>query len=316
VGCGTTGSDAALGSLVVVNVFMVVGAQRTGSTLLATTLGMIPGATIAGELRLLWPSLAEGRPCACLQSAPLCPVWARVVENVLRSPGLAGVTISELAALNAESLRQRHLATFLAGRIPTELEPLATATTALYRALSEVHGVSTIIDSSKSPAFYAFVRVLTKRADAELTLRGVHLVRDPRGVVDSWSTDKVWKRDGWSEELLAKPARQAIKEWTMMNVGAELARVSPRVRFEDFTREPERIVRMLTTEAGLRQPAAAELPILDGAVVVRDNHAIGGNVDRFDTGPVLLRTGEGWRQRVDPGLQRKLLLLARRYGYR
>jgi hypothetical protein len=305
-----------LGSRALTNVFMVVGAQRTGSTLLATTLGMLPGATVAGELRLLWPSLVEGRPCACLRPATECEVWADVVKRVLATPGLSGVSVADLAAMNAESLRQRHLATFLAGRIPKELESLAVATGALYPALEAVHGVSTIVDSSKSPAFYAFVRVLTKRADVDLTLRGVHLVRDPRGVVDSWSTDKIWKLDSWSEELRAKPAGQAIKEWVAMNAGAELARVSPRVRFEDFTREPERIIRMLTNEACLMQPTAAELPIKDGAVIVRDNHAIGGNVDRFDTGPVLLRTGEGWRQRVDPGLQRKLLPLARRYGYR
>jgi hypothetical protein len=299
----------------VTTVFMVVGAQRTGSTLLATTLGMVPGAAVAGELRLLWPSLAEGRPCACLQLASKCRVWAEVVEQVLAAPTLRGITVADLARLNAESLRQRHLPTFLAGRIPSELSPLAEATIALYRALSEVLGVSTLIDSSKSPAFYAFVRVLTKR-DPSLDLRGVHLVRDPRGVVDSWSKDKVWKRDGWSEELRAKSPRQAIQEWTAMNAGAELARVSPRVRFEEFTKEPERVLRALITEAGLMQPTAAQLPIRNGSVLIGENHAIGGNVDRFDTGPVLLRADEGWRTRVDPALQKRFAPLARRYGYR
>ncbi len=296
-------------------VFMVTGAQRTGSTLLATTLGMVPGAAVVGELRLLWPSLVENRPCACLVAAPECPFWSNVVARVLDSPALRGKSIEQLAALNAESLRQRHLPTFLAGRVPTELEPLAVATSSLYRVLGELHGVDTLIDSSKSPAFYAFVRILTRR-DPSLSLGGVHLVRDPRGVVDSWSTDKVWKRDGWSEELRAKPARQAVQEWVAMNVGAELARVKPRVRFEDFTREPERVLRELITEAGLAQPTAVDLPIKNGSVIVAANHAIGGNVDRFDTGPVPLRTAEGWRQRLDPTLQRRLRPLARRYGYR
>lgn len=294
---------------------MVVGAQRTGSTLLATTLGMVPGAAVAGELRLLWPSLDEGRPCACLQVASQCAVWAAVVEHVLAAPGVEGCSVADLARLNAESLRQRHLPTFLAGRIPHELQPLAAATAALYPALSEVLGVKTLIDSSKSPAFYAFVRVLAK-SDPSLELAGVHLVRDPRGVVDSWSKDKVWKRDGWSEELRAKPPRRAMQEWIAMNAGAEMARVQLRVRFEDFTKEPERVLRALITAAGLMQPTATELPLRNGAVLVRENHAIGGNVDRFDTGPVPLRSEEGWRSRMDPGLQRRLAPLARRYGYR
>lgn len=294
---------------------MVTGAQRTGSTLLATTLGMVPGAAVVGELRLLWPSLVENRPCACLVAAPECPFWSSVVSRVLDTPALQGASVQDLASLNAEFLRQRHLPTFLAGRVPAELEPLAAATSALYRVLGELHGVDTLIDSSKSPAYYAFVRILARR-DPSLSLRGVHLVRDPRGVVDSWSTDKVWKRDGWSEELRAKPARQAVQEWVAMNLGAELARVRPRVRFEDFTREPERVLRELIAEAGLPQPSAADLPIQASAVIVAPNHAIGGNVDRFDTGLVPLRTGDGWRSRMGPKLQRRLLPLARRYGYR
>ncbi len=296
-------------------VFMVTGAQRTGSTLLATTLGMVPGAAVVGELRLLWPSLVEKRPSACLVAAPECPFWAEVVDRVLADPTVRGNSVADLARLNAESLRQRHLPTFLAGRIPAELAPLAHATTALYRVLADLHGVDTLVDSSKSPAFYAFVHVLAKRTPS-LSLRGVHLVRDPRGVVDSWSKDKVWKRDGWSEELRAKSPRKAAEEWVAMNVGAELARVKPRVKFEDFTRNPEQVLRKLITEAGLPQPSAADLPIHDGSVIVSANHAIGGNVDRFDTGSVRLRTDEGWRTRMDPGLQKRLRPLARRYGYR
>jgi hypothetical protein len=293
---------------------MVVGAQRTGSTLLATTLGMVPGAAVAGELRLLWPSLVEGRPCACLQSARDCAVWRDVVAEVLASPGVAGHTVEQLAALNAASLRQRHLPAFLAGRIPAELAPLAAATQALYPALAGRLGVETVIDSSKSPAFYAFVRVLASH-EQSLQLAGVHLVKDVRGVVDSWSSDKVWKRDGWSEELRAKPWKQAAQEWVAMNAGAEAARVRPRIRFEDFTQEPERILRGLVTAAGLAQPTAAELPVRHGSVLIRENHAIGGNVDRFDVGPVALRASDGWRSKMDPKMQARLWPLARRYGY-
>ena len=301
---------------IVTRVFMVTGAQRTGSTLLATTLGMVPGAAVVGELRLLWPSLVEGRPCACLAAASVCPVWSEVVERVLKSPGVRGHDIHDLARLNATALRQRDLAAFLAGRISPQLQPLAAATQALYHALADIHGATTLVDSSKSPAFYAFVRVLARRSTPALSVGGVHLVRDVRGVVDSWSTDKEWKRAGWSEELRAKPWKRATQEWVAMNLGAELARVRPRMRFEDFAQQPETVLRRLITEAGLGQPTSDQLPICDGAIIVRENHAIGGNVDRFDTGPVVLRTEEGWRTRMDPSLQRKLAPLARRYGYR
>jgi Sulfotransferase family len=292
---------------------MVVGAQRTGSTLLATAVGMLPGATVVGELRLLWQSLVEGRPCACLAVSTECVVWKRVVDEVMDTPELAGVSIAELAQLNAEVLRQRSLARMLAGRLPDELAPLVIATRRLYPVLAKVHGVNVLADSSKSPAFFGFVRALES---AEIDLRAVHLVRDVRGVVDSWSRDKHWARDGWSEELHAKPAGKAVVEWLAMNSGAEIARVSPRMRFEDVMEAPDAYLARLAQLVGLPAvPNDDDWPIQGGKLIVRENHAIGGNVDRFDTGPVALRTEEGWRTRLDESLVRRYAPLAKRYGY-
>jgi Sulfotransferase family len=292
---------------------MVVGAQRTGSTLLATAVGMLPGATVVGELRLLWQSLVEGRPCACLKASTTCEVWTRVVDEVMDTPDLAGVSIADLAQLNADVLRQRSLARMLAGRLPDELAPLVIATRRLYPALAKAHGVNVLADSSKSPAFFGFVRALES---AEIDLRAVHLVRDVRGVVDSWSRDKHWERDGWSEELHAKPAGKAVVEWLAMNSGAEIARVSPRMRFEDVMEAPDAYLARLSQLVGLPAvPNDDDWPIQNGSLIVRENHAIGGNVDRFDTGPVALRTEEGWRQRLDESLVRRYAPLAKRYGY-
>ncbi len=290
---------------------MVVGAQRTGSTLLATMLGMVRNATVVGELRLVWQSIEEGRPCACLRKSAECQVWSSVVDEVFDTPKLSGVSIAELSRLNREVLRQRSLPQMLTGRLASSLEPLVVATQRLYPALARVHGVPVLVDSSKSPAFFGFVRALDV-----VDLRAVHLVRDVRGVIDSWSKTKSWERDGWSEELHAKPVGKAVTEWLAMNAGAELARVSPRMKFEKVMDAPSAHLSRLVALAGLSSvPSDADWPLVDGALVVRDNHAIGGNVDRFDTGPVTLRAEEGWRLRLDPAIQKKYAPLAKRYGY-
>ncbi len=293
---------------------MIVGPQRAGSTLLATAVGMLPGAAAVGELRLLWQSLDEGRPCACLVKSIECPTWSRVIDEVMDDAALKGVTIADLAKLNLEVLRQRSLPALLVGRTPKSLRPLMVATQRLYPALARVLGVDVLADSSKSPAFYAFARSLNT---VDVDFAGVHLVRDVRGVVDSWSTTKSWARDGWSEDLPAKPPAKAVTEWVAMNLGAELVRVTPRLRFEDVMAEPDRhlvqLARLVCLDA---RPGDAGWPIESGALVVSKNHAIGGNVDRFDTGPVVLRTEEGWRNRLNPVLQKRYSWLARRYGYR
>ena len=227
---------------------------------------------------------------------------------------LNGVTTGELSHLNREVLRQRSLPTMLVGRVPKVLDPLSVATRRLYPALARVHGVEVLADSSKSPAFYSFVRSLRM---VGIDIVGTHLVRDVRGVIDSWSTTKSWARDGWSEELHSKPPGKAVTEWFAMNAGAELARVSPRLRFEDVMRQPDRNLEQLARLVSLdEKPGDADWPIAQGNLLIRENHAIGGNVDRFDTGPVAFRTEEAWRNRLDPVLINRYALLARRYGYR
>lgn len=307
-----------------VRVVVVMGAQRSGSTLLATVLGMVPGAWIAGELALLWKSVVQGRPCACLRCCRDCPVWADVLRRTLGDPAVGGRSVEDLSTLMTRHVRMRNLPRLLRGQAPapgTELGTLATATRVLYESMAAVSGAEVIVDSSKSPAVVAFLRQVPG-----IDLRAVHLVRDPRGVAASWSTAKEWARDGWVEWLDPKPLPAATAGWIGVNAGAEAVRASlgrdaaRRVCFEEFLRCPEPVLRSLVDLAGLPQPSPVDVPLDGRAAVIRENHAIGGNVDRFDVGAVPLRADEGWRRRLTPGRQRAVaaatLPLMRRYGYR
>lgn len=308
-----------------VPVLAVLGAQRTGSTLLATALGMVPGAWVAGELRLLWASLDEGRPCACLRPCTTCPTWKAVLDRVFDTPELRDVRSAELARLSHTYVRQRHLLRLLTYRPGRghALDPLAAATRRLYESLAAETGASVVVDSSKSAAFLTFLARIPG-----IDVRPVHLVRDPRGVVDSWSRDKRWARDGWAEGLRRQSASRATAGWMGMNLGAEAYRMLhrsrpiPRLRFEDFLTTPEAVLRDLVDLAGLPQPADDALP-LDPAgpsVLISENHAIAGNVDRFDVGPAPLRREEAWRLQMPARTQLAVGLacapLLSRYGYR
>jgi hypothetical protein len=310
---------------VAVRVVVVMGAQRTGSTLLATVLGMVPGAWISGELALLWASVVQGRPCACLRRCTDCPIWTDVLDAALNDPSVLPRTTDDLSALTYAHVRMRKVHRLLAQRggfdPGSDLAALAAATRRVYEGLAAVSGAQVVVDSSKNPAVVAFLRNVPG-----IELRAVHLVRDPRGVVDSWSRPKSWARDGWDETLYAKPLTVASSGWAGMNAGAEAVRLAlgpshtPRVRFEDFLARPEPVLRSLIDVAGLPQPSSEDLPLKDGAAIIGENHAIGGNVDRFDVGPVPLRAEESWRNRLSPARQGAVvaatLPLMLRYGYR
>ncbi len=302
-------------------VLVVMGAQRTGSTLLATALGMVPGASVAGELALVWLSRAQRRPCACLHSCADCPVWKPVFAAAVGQES-SDAAFQHLHDVLESEIRLRNLPRLArpAGRRADDADhsELLAATQRLYTSLHEVTGADVLVDSSKSPAYVNLLRHLP-----DLDVRVVHVVRDPRGVVDSWSRAKRWESGDWHEEMRARSLPSSLSRWLAMNVAAEAVRRAigashvPRVRIEDFLADPELTLRALVEFAGL--PADAPLPLNGGELLIEPNHALAGNVDRFDTGPVALRPADEWRTRLPREQQRAVRLLAwpamARYGY-
>lgn len=280
---------------------------------------------MGGELKLLWQSIREGRPCACLRPVQECPHWLGIVKQVERE---SASSVTELAQRSNLLLRNRQLPNLLRRSMwssSNSLRSLVLAGDSLYRALSVAHGGAVIIDSSKSPA-----HLLLASHMPNVDLRVVHLVRDPRGVVHSWSKDKHWVHGGWAETLHRQPTLQATAGWLAMNVASEiaLAQVSTvpkrRVRFESFTHEPERVLNELINFSGLDAPGIVEHPIQrrsgEPVAVVQPNHAIAGNVDRFAIGDISVRSDERWRGSMSVVTRRAIAFgtqpLFHRYGYR
>ncbi|MEK8106123.1 hypothetical protein NKG94_14870 [Micromonospora sp. M12] len=85
-----------------VRVLYLAGSGRSGSTLVTTVLGQLPGFFAAGELRYLWRrGLLENRPCGCGSPLADCPVWAPVRAD------LADADPAGIATRLAERLRVR-----------------------------------------------------------------------------------------------------------------------------------------------------------------------------------------------------------------
>jgi hypothetical protein len=131
------------------------------------------------------------------------------------------------------------------------------------------------------------------------------------------------------------PATAAM-QWNIQNAAfGLLARTGVpvmRLRYEDFTAEPERTLRRVAGFAG--RPARDSYPFLTadggpsgggpsgGAPVsarLEGNHSVSGNPMRFTTGPVPIRSDEQWRTQMPRSQQRAVtaltLPLMAGYGY-
>ncbi|GAA3668901.1 sulfotransferase [Nonomuraea antimicrobica] len=290
-------------------VLHVTGAGRSGSTLLGSMLGQIPGFCNVGEAGYLWErGLAAGGACGCGRPVRLCPVWSAVLERAF--PELD--ELAELARRHRAATRGwRVMAAALPGHaVPAPGDHLRLLAR-LYRALAEVTGCAVVVDSTK-PAPYG--HLLARTPDVELKV--VHLVRDPRAVAWSWQRRKAGEG---ADAMAVRPAWQSALLWHAGNRAA--ARLSGDdyllLRYEDLVAEPEHWLRRVARLVGHAEP---EIPEIDAdGVLLRPTHTVAGNVDRHRTGRTPLRLDSQWAGAMPAATRRLVELLTfpagRRYGY-
>ncbi len=303
-----------------VKVLYVAGLGRSGSTILANTLGQVEGFFSGGELNFIWKhALIENRLCGCGRPARECPFWGPVFDEEFggRNEGLA----REMMRLQYSGARTRHIPLMLTegGRekIRARLGKFLDNTGRLYKSIRSVSGSRVVVDTSKEPAYgYALGMV------PGIDLRVLHLVRDPRAAAYSWAKKKRQPDSADREFMHQKTPAQSAVLWDAWNAAIEaLWRESPekylRLRYEDFIADPrasfEAMLKLLGEEG-------AELPLVgEREVKLGISHTVSGNPNRFDTGAVELKQDQAWTEKMSPRDQKLVTALTvpllKRYHY-
>src|SRR5687767_10909790 len=205
-----------------------------------------------GELHYLWKNgvLHDGTnsSCGCGEPVRECPLWSSVVDSLDVADGATGLDAfaKQMMAWQRQSLRTRHTRARLASTT-AEVHAAVSRTVALYKALAGRGAERAIVDSSKYPAEAA---ALLQRSDVDL--RVVHIVRDPRATAYSYLRAK-----RYIEPM--SPAA-STSHWVGFNLASELVGRAAnaasngrylRVRHEDLTEDPRRVVAEVMRFAGL-----------------------------------------------------------------
>ena len=283
-------------------VLYIAGLGRSGSTLLDLLLGELDGYVSTGELRGLWRyGLVEGWLCGCRQPMTSCSFWRSVWER-------AGLDRIDPAWVDATQrrhlrLRPRHLARiwlfrrFGAG-LPRALASYGRLMTELYGGICNVSGARVVVDSSKWPQ-----DALLLAACADVDLFVVHLVRDPRGVANSWlrPRDNVADPRGKPSQVLHPlftGARWLVWNGTIQTlVRRWLGRRYMCLRYEEFARDPASALAKITNM--VEGQAHLSSAFLDRArAQLTPNHTAYGNRSRFVTGEITIRCDERWREEM------------------
>lgn len=270
-------------------VLYVTGWTRSGSTLLGNVLGELPGVLHVGELHYLWRNgvarHGTNSLCGCGAQLDRCDVWSQVLEATAAIAAAPAVEHGQRTRLRTRHTTARLREARPGGRPPAQVRQTVDQTVAVYQLLTQLGGDRLIIDSSKFPAEAA---ALLARAD--LQLRVLHIVRDPRATAHSYQRAKAYI-DPMS------PLRSSAF-WTAFNAASDaVGRAAPdrylRIRHEDLCGDPRRVLAEVMEFAGL----LGDPPVDDqGRVWLHQNHTVTGNPDRLRQGESLIRADERWRR--------------------
>lgn len=300
-------------------ILYIAGSDRSGTTLLDRIIGAGRDAFSGGEIHQIFQRGIIGNElCSCSKPFDRCTVWRATAERsrLLGQQDIAG----ELEASKQSIVRIRNLRTLargsamVAGRDPA---PLRDRLGRVYRAIARVTGARVIVDSSKHPALPFLMR-----EDRGLDIRVVHVVRDSRGVVNSWSRRKRRIEAAGRDEYLDRPGlMRSCYLWNVAHLGCETLREAfpyVRLRYEDAVANLQDALGRVAALAGL--PRGAWDDVVDGETLhLSGLHTLAGNPMRLDGDTVRLRLDDAWRSELSASRRTLISLLTLpglvRYGY-
>lgn len=302
-------------------VLYIGGWGRSGSTLLDRMLGQVPGLVSVGEVRELWQrGLVDNGSCGCGRPFLECPFWSEVGRSAFG--GWSSLDLDEVTWLRYSLDRGWTTPVLLARgrkRLSPDLRKYAEILEALYRGIGEASGGRVIVDSSKLPSHALLARLVRS-----LDLRMVHLVRDSRGVVFSWSKQvDSGSASGERRDLERYGASSASARYLYYNGLTALAGWMGvpylRVRYEDLVAGPQKSLARILRHAGVAAGRQDLAFLRAGGALLEPNHTVDGNPMRFAVGGVTLRLDDEWKQHMSPADRRWVTALTSpalwRYGY-
>ena len=251
----------------VLELVYIVGAHKSGATVLGALLGMAPGVFYGGEIyrfpKPIFDPREADRKCSCGETVTTCPFWRSVRERAGRDPAF----LSELRRGQREFERWGRLpATMLASaRDAQDLRAHERRMGEFLGVLAAEDGARTVVESSYS-ALRAWL--YGHEGASGVTARYLHLVRDGRGFLAS---ELALDADPGEGRKWFRLPPIVVLRWSAFNALALLfalrgPRQYLRVRYEDLLERPEetltRLERFLSCDLSeARQRVARGDPI-------------------------------------------------------
>jgi len=266
------------------NIIYLMGAGRSGTTALATFLGNSKEVLTIGEMHQFFEHISEKKTCSCGEPLKECSFWSKVLQKLpqeyLDNP-------NKYKNFCEQFEYHSSIPKYLFNKYSKQdIQEYTTINETIFKAIADNNPQKRyFLDSAKYIG-----RFLGLRKSSELNIKAIYVIRDVRGVINSFSK---------SVQTPRKPL-STIVYWLIINSIAEFVfRTSPKgtvikLKYEDFIENPIKEFNRLEK--------FLEIDLTDIKEIIKNDksfkmpHIVGGN--RMKTNKeIKFHKDIGWREK-------------------
>ena len=289
-----------------IKIIYLTGMGRSGGTLLGRILGNTSEAIYVGELRSFWDKgIIKNYECSCKNRFKNCTFWSEVVNEYKND-----IQLENIEKISKEFEQFEKLKNFYAlkkiKRNPNGenqnsfITEYLALNEKLYESIANISEKNTIVESSRIPG-----RLLALSLSEKLEIFPIHLLRDPRGVINS-----LINQDLRNHGINKHSDLRRILEWNVNNIYSLKAMRELNteqnffIRYKNFVKYPHEVLSELEKVLGYKLKYDDD----NGTVSVNldAGHIFSGNESRFKSGVIKITEDLKWKNQL--GRRKKLLI--------
>jgi hypothetical protein len=308
-----------------IDVIFIGGMPRCGSTLLGNIIGSMEGHIHLGEVFYLWNDISKNNYlCSCGEVIQKCKLYSKVYDRLKENYGENRISGFGGLRNSWSSTYETVIDLILQKDLSRDQKRYTRALADVYRTAAEVSRSDVVVDSSK---FLADASLLLRSPLFNVTV--LHLVRDPRGVANSWMKKKE-RRDSIGEnsesQLPVYSPLYTIFKWAQWNLSYEIASIMYekfiQVKYENICLEPKREIKRIEkfyNKKTYEMKKNVRKVIKDGKAKIGSSHAVRGNPDKMEDGWINIKEDKSWKESTSGKIKKivkiSLLPLMKKYNY-